>query len=319
MENLFAFTNRGVPIKSLSPGFLMSTRFIVSTACITLLAACTARDEAADRGETAAANVVSITATEYSIGAPDSVPGGWTTIRMANQGQEVHYGHIVQLEGGRTVAELVDAYAEAIRTSAPRPKWVKRFGGPGGTAPGDSSSVTQYLEPGSYVWICPVEDSAGSPHFGKGEVKPFVVGTADQAVADRGAAPKADIVIRLLDFSFAVDSTLQAGRHTIRVENAGAEPHDLVLMKLAPGMTVEDVRTTMNPERPRRPDQVSDPVRPFESLGTLAGGIAVIAPQMQSFFDATFSPGEYVLICMTTAPDGRSHIEHGMIRKVSVS
>jgi len=39
---------------------------------------------------------------------------------------------------------------------------------------------------------------------------------------------------------------------------------------------------------------------------------------MQSFFEATFTPGEYVLVCMTTAPDGRSHIEHGMIRQVSV-
>lgn len=297
----------------------MSTRSILWVACIASLAACTARDEPAGGGETAVPNLVSLTATEYAIQAPDSIAGGWTTLRMVNLGEEVHYGHIVQLEPGRTVGELVDAYADAIRTSGARPQWVKRFGGPGGTAPGDSSSVTQYLEPGSYVWICPVEDSAGGPHFAKGEVKPFVVGAANPALADRGAAPKADVVIRLLDFSFAIDSSLRAGRHTIRVENAGAEPHDLVLMKLAPGRTLEDVRTSMNPERPRRPDQSAEPVPPLESLGTLTGGIAVIAPRMQTFFETTLTRGEYVLICMTTAPDGRSHIEHGMIRQVSVS
>ncbi len=298
----------------------MSARSVLLIAGIISFAACTAaRDEAAQtKATTAAPNLVALTATEYTFGAPDSIPAGWTTFRLANQGNEVHYGHIVQLDGGRTVAEMVAAYAEAIRTSGPRPQWVRRFGGPGGTAPGDSSSVTQYLEPGSYVWICPVEDSGGHPHFAKGEFKPFVVGAADPAVADRGAAPEADVVIRLMDFSFSSDTPLQAARQTIRVVNAGVEPHDLVIMKLAPGKTVEDIRNWLNPERARRADQAGDAAPSLESLATLAGGIAVIAPKMQSFFETNITPGEYVFVCMTTAPDGRSHIEHGMIRQVSV-
>lgn len=267
---------------------------------------------------TTAPNVVSLTATEYAFQAPDTVPAGWITFRLANQGEEVHYGHIVQLEPGRTVREMVDAYAEAIRTSGPRPKWVRRFGGPGGTAPGDSSSVTQYLEAGSYVWICPVEDSGGHPHFAKGEFTPFVVHAEGPIPDKRAAAPEASMVIRLLDYSFAFDAPLRAGRHVIRVENAGVEPHDLVLMKLAPGKTAEDIRTWLNPERARRADQAEDPAPSLESIGTLAGGIAVIAPGMESFFEADFIPGEYVLICMTTAPDGRSHIEHGMIQQISI-
>jgi len=125
-------------------------------------------------------------------------------------------------------------------------------------------------------------------------------------------------VIRLLDFSFALDSPLTAGRHTIRVENAGVEPHDLVMMKLAPGKTIEDVRTWLNPERPRRPDQTEEPAPPLESLGTGAGGIAPIAPGMEAFFETNLTSGAYVMVCMTTAPDGRSHIEHGMIRQISV-
>ncbi|MGI9078326.1 MAG: hypothetical protein ACR2G6_13520 [Gemmatimonadaceae bacterium] len=83
------------------------------------------------------------------------------------------------------VTELVETYAEAIRTSGPRPTWVTRFGGPGGAAPGDSSRVTQYLEPGSYVWICPVEDSVGIPHFSKGEFKTFVI----RATSTNAAGP----------------------------------------------------------------------------------------------------------------------------------
>ena len=291
----------------------------LSIALVVFLPGC-ASDRETPRQDVAAAvpNVVSLTATEYAFAAPDTLPSGWTTFRLANQGGEVHYGHMVQLEAGRTVQELVDAYAEAIRTSGPRPKWVTRFGGPGGAAPGDSSSVTQYLEPGPYVWICPIEDSAGTPHFAMGEFKTFVVHAAGAGAPDRAAAPEARVVVRLMDYSFALDLPLQAGRQMIRVENAGVEPHDLVLMKLAPGKTVEDVRRWMNPERARRSDNAGEPAPSLADLGTGAGGIAAIAPGMESFFEADFTAGEYVLICMATAPDGRSHIEHGMIRQITV-
>ena len=283
-----------------------------------VLTACSSKEETPSRNLSAAPNVVALTATEYAIDAPDTIPAGWTNFRLANGGQEVHYGHIVRLDSGRTVQELVAAYAEAIRTSGPRPKWVMRFGGPGGAFPGDSASVTQYLKPGSYVWICPIEDTDGNPHFGKGEFKPFVVGTSDGALADRAARPDASITVRLMDFSFEVDSSVPAGRHTIRVENAGVEPHDLVMMRLNPGITIAEVLAAMNPERARRPGQASAPPPPLESLMTGAGGIAAIAPGMESFFEANMSAGEYVLLCMATAPDGRSHIEHGMVKQLRI-
>src|SRR5687768_8821555 len=196
-------------------------------AFVAVLSACSSEDNAPSQNLAAVPNVVSLTATEYAFQAPDTIPAGWTTLRMANRGQEIHYGHIVRLDPGKTVRELVDAYAEAIRTSGPRPKWVTRFGGPGGAAPGDSSSVTQYLEPGSYVWICPIEDNDGNPHFGKGEVKSFVVRPDDAAVANRPAAPKATVVFLLLDYSFALDGALVAGKIPFGVEKAGVERHIL--------------------------------------------------------------------------------------------
>lgn len=283
-----------------------------------VLSACSTKGDTPAQNSAAAPNVVSLAATEYAFDAPDTIPAGWTNLRLANRGREVHYGHIVRLEPGRTVKELVDAYAEAIRTSGPRPKWVMRFGGPGGVFPGDSSSVTQYLEPGSYVWICPIEDNGGNPHFGKGEVKSFVVTGSTGAMADSAARPEASMVIGLMDFSFALDSSVPAGRHTIRVANAGKEPHDLVMVRLNPGKTVAELFAAMNPERARRPGQAAQAPPPLESLVTGAGGIAAIASGMESFFDANLIPGEYVLLCMATAPDGRSHIEHGMVKQIRI-
>src|SRR5688500_4455628 len=173
----------------------MLIRFVPLVVLAAATVAC--RDEnAARRADTTAAapNVVSVGATEYAITVPDSIPAGWTTFRLANRGDEVHYGHIVRLDPGRTVEEMAAAYVEAIRTSGPRPAWVKRFGGPGGSAPGGSANVTQHLEPGDYVWICPVEDDAGTPHFARGEVKPFVVHAAGREATASAAEPRADAV-----------------------------------------------------------------------------------------------------------------------------
>ena len=282
-----------------------------------ILIACAPDEAAAPPVAAAPPNVVQLTSTEYAFQAPDTITAGWTTFQLANHGNEVHYGHIVRLDTGRTVQDLVDAYLEAIRTSGPRPSWVTRFGGPGGAAPHGSAVVTQYLEPGSYVWICPVEDQAGDPHFAKGEVKPFVVVAAAEGTP-QGAAPTATATIRLKDFSFEIDSALQAGRHTVRVENAGTEPHDLVLMKLAEGRTLNDIVAWMNPEQARRPEQSDEPPPSLESMGMPAGGHAAIRSGMDIFFDTDLTPGEYIVLCMATAPDGRSHIEHGMAMQFTV-
>lgn len=287
-------------------------------ASLVILSACAPQEEAPSLSVAASPQVVLLSATEYVLEAPDTIPAGWTNFRMANNGAEVHYGHMVRLDPGKSVQDLVEAYAEAIRTSGPRPKWVTRFGGPGGTFPGSTSSVTQYLEPGSYVWICPVEDDKGHPHFGNGEFKLFVVAATDAAVVDPAARPEATMEIRLMDFSFAHDSVIPAGQHTIRVENVGQEPHDLVMMKLTPGTTVDQLLAAMNPERARRPDQADEAPPPMESLATGIGGIAAIAPGMESFFEANLTVGDYVLLCMATAPDGRSHIEHGMVTQFRV-
>jgi hypothetical protein len=266
----------------------------------------------------AAPNVIELSIAGHTFQTPDTLDPGWTTFRFANNGDDIHYAHIVRLEAGRTARELLDAYAEAIRTSAPRPAWLTRFGGPGGAAPGDTSNVTQFLEPGSYVWICPVEDSAGTPHFSKGEFTTFVVRTSSADPAPV-APPAPTLSIRLMDYAFAFDAPPTAGHHTIRVQNTGGQGHDLVILKLAPGKTLDDVRLSLNPERARRANQRDQPATPLDSLVRPGGGgIAAIRPGMEVFFTTTLTPGEYVLVCMATAPDGQSHMEHGMIQQIRI-
>ncbi len=282
------------------------------------LLGCASESEKSPESASSTANVVALASVNNTFESPDTISAGWTTLQFANKGEDVHYAHFVQLAAGRTASELVRAYAEAIRTSGPRPDWLTRFGGPGGAIPGGSATVTQYMEPGTYALVCPIEDSTGTPHFEKGEYKTVVVNSSGSHPSERGAPPNSTTSIRLLDYGFAVDSQLTAGEHTIHVSNAGADAHDLVMMKLAPGITLEDVSRSMNPEAARRTDNNSKPPVPFEQLGVLVGGIATIRPGMDVFFTISLTSGDHVLLCMATAPDGRSHIEHGMVQRLIV-
>ena len=287
------------------------------------LLACSTRDDtpasepAANR---VSPRVVNLSVANRAFQAPDTIDAGWTTLRFTNDTDEdVHYAHFVRLDSGRTVPELVEYYAKAIRESGPRPTWIQRFGGPGGAGPHQTASVTQNLVPGSYVWICPIENEKGEPHFGVGEHRQFVVRARNAEAAGVTAEPVASATIRLVDHAFVPDSSLmKAGRHVIRVENGGGEPHDMNMMKLSSGRTLEDLQRIFNPERARRPGDNDEPPPPLHEIGSMVGGVAAMAPSMVAYFDAELTPGEYLLFCMVTAPDGRSHIEHGMIRQVRV-
>lgn len=293
-------------------------RLTLGVAVALISQGCTAdSDEPPQNTAGAAPDVVLLASANDAFEAPDTIHAGWTTFQFANNGDDIHYAHFVKLAPGKTASELIAAYAEAIRTSAPRPEWMTRFGGPGGAVPGGSSAATQYMEPGNYVLLCPVEDSTGNPHFVRGEHRTVVV-RASAIDASARKAPSATATIRLMDFGFSVDSQMTAGTHTIRTSNAGVEGHDLVIMRLAQGITLDDVSRTMNPEAARRTGSSAKPAVPFENLGTLVGGIAVIHSGMDVFFTVTLTPGDYALLCMTTAGDGRSHIEHGMIQLMAV-
>lgn len=296
---------------------------LVSVAIMASIAACSSADEEPSREPatgTASPKVATLSVSGGAFHAPDTIDAGWTTLRFTNDSDDpVHYAHVVRLDSGQTVPALVEFYAKAIRESGPRPGWIVRVGGPGGAGPHQTASVTQLLAPGSYVWICPVENEQGEPHFGAGEYREFVVRPAGDATASAAAEPVATATVRLVDHAFNADSSLmKSGRHVIRVENDGREPHDMNMMKLSAGRTMEDLQRFMNPERARRPGASDDPPPPLHEIGSMVGGVAAMAPGMSAYIDAELTPGEYLLFCMVTAPDGKSHIEHGMIRQVRV-
>ena len=282
------------------------TRLCAGIVITALLAGCTS-DRRAEDGATAAgaqkpsSATVSVTAVDFGYEAPDTIAAGTTTIRLVNSGKELHQAQLVKLEEGKTVDDL----AKALKNPGPPPSWIKFVGGPNGIAPGSETQATSVLAPGKYAYICFIPSPDGVMHAAKGMVRPFTVtGSASAAKAEE---PKADITIKLVDYDFQSSQPLKPGRHTIMVENAGPQPHELVLLKLAPGKKVEDFAAWAEKGLKGPP--------PAEALG----GVTFLDKGARGYFTADLSAGEYGLICFVPdSKDGKPHLAHGMMKTIKV-
>lgn len=250
----------------------------------------------------ATANVVTITATDFAFSAPDTVPAGLVTLRLLSPSQEPHQAVVMRLDSGKTMADL---QAMMMNPEAPIPAWVAFPIGVSVIAPGDSGNATAVLAPGHYVMVCFIPSPDGQPHVAKGMVRPFEVVASGVTPAPE---PVADITITERDYEFVLSSPLTAGTHTIRVENAGPQVHEVAVFQLLPGKTLADFQA-WDASGMRGPP----PAKPLGGfVGPDVGG--------HGYFAATFVPGAYVLACgVPDAKDGKPHTTHGMIKEITVS
>ncbi len=255
--------------------------------------------EAYAQAPAAATNLVTVTAREFAFAAPATIPAGLTTVRLVNQGQEMHHVQLVKLEDGHTVAELLEL---AKSQGEPIPAWARFVGGPNVHAPGAHSETTSVLEAGEYALVCFIPSADGVPHIAKGMVKPLTVTPASNVAQ----APAADVRMVLRDYAFDIAPEITAGRHTIEVENAAAQPHEAFVARLAPGKTPQDLLAWI--ERQQGPP----PALPL-------GGTSFLSQGESNQITADFEPGEYVLLCFVPdAGDGRPHVAHGMVKQFTV-
>ena len=246
-----------------------------------------------------APNVVTVHAKDFSYDAPSTIPAGMTTFRLINDGKTMHHINIVRLDSGKTLADL----KHELAMPATPPSWAQFFGGPNAVGPGQEANATVNLVPGNYAMVCFVDVPGGVPHFAKGMIQPFTV-VAGQA-GPTAAAPSADETITLTDYAFDLSTPLTAGKHTFAVKNMGSQPHEVELVRLAPGKTIENLLAWMT--KPAGPPPAS-----------LVGGVSGFQG-VENYFTADVTSGTYGLICfLPDVKDGKPHFMHGMTKTVTV-
>jgi len=242
-----------------------------------------------------------VTAKDFAFDAPAQIPAGVVTLQLQNQGKELHQAMLVKLDSGKTEKDLL----AAMKQHGPPPAWMKWVGGPNAAAPGGQANATSVLEPGQYAYLCLIPSPDGVPHLAKGMVRSFEVTSAPSGAAKN--LPETDVTIKLKDYDFEASEPLTAGKQRILVENAGPQVHELVLVKLMPGKTIQDfagwTETMKGPP----------PAMPVAGVGALENG-------MRASFTAELTAGEYGLICFVPdAKDGKMHLVHGMMKTIKVS
>jgi uncharacterized cupredoxin-like copper-binding protein len=260
-----------------------------------------AADSAVADTAVAAVPSINLVASDYAFEAPDTVQAGPTWIHMTNTGKEVHHVIVIHLADGHTVDELLKA---AAGSPAP-PSWAHPIGGPIGPDPGAAATKTAVnLGEGTYALVCVIPGPDGVPHVAKGMARQLIVVPRTAAAAAAPITPTTTIT--LADYSFSPSTPLTAGRNVIRVVNTATQPHELVLVRLAPGKTIGDFAKFAEKMEGAPP-------------GELLGGASFIVGNNENFIDVDLTPGDYGFLCFhPDAKDGKSHVAHGMIQQFKI-
>jgi hypothetical protein len=272
-------------------------------AALGALAGCSSAEpgvRAAGTGSADGTHEVTVRATEFAFAPEGPIPAGVTRVLLEDVGRQPHHMELYRLEEGKTLTDLLSLLDEPTAF----PGWVVGVGGPGAVEPGETVDSTMLLEPGSYAYVCYAPDSLGVQHYKHGMVQGLEIAPRTDAWT---VEPAADVTLRLEEYDFTFAPSLAAGRHTIRVENSGAQTHQAFIFRLDPGRSQDDfLRWTEAEEVGPAP-------------GRWASGLSALGAGRHAYFTWTFEPGEYVVICyVTDVGDGKPHFLHGMVRTFTV-
>ncbi|MDZ7680470.1 MAG: hypothetical protein U5J63_01875 [Fodinibius sp.] len=280
--------------------------FIVLLICSIVVSCTEKEDESAATESDDSPPVITLKTADFSfLDAPDTLMAGITTFKVENRGMFPHNAELVFLGEDHSY----DKYLDYLKSNnGQSPEWATRLGGPSAPISGESSEATLELVPGSYAIVCGVPVPAAEPHFMKGMMHPLTV-TGQQ----ESKAPEANITMKMDDYSFGLDSVIEAGTHTIKVENVADQPHEFLLAKLESGKTVNDMLNWLG-------EVINSESGPLpQAPGIFLNGVSPMSKGGVNYIDVDFSPGEYALICpFPDKEDGMPHFMHGMVQQFSV-
>jgi hypothetical protein len=259
-------------------------------------------DGAVTTGADGIANVT-YTGVEYSFEGPDQIPAGWTRLTLDNQGQANHDLQVFKLEAGKTLEDVT----QALAGEGP-PDWVQAYGSAAAAA-GTQSSFIVELTPGDYVLLSFGDSEQGPPDAAQGMIKMVTV-TEAAATPDSVQLPEPDVTIDMVDFSFVMTGTVQAGNQTVMLTNSGVEPHEAQIFKLNEGTTFEQFQQML------LEDTVNEQT-PFPA--EFAWGM-ILAPDVTAYSEMNLTSGEYAVVCFIPSPanEGKPHYMLGMIQPLTV-
>jgi len=266
------------------------------------LAACGDDDEKESGSGQAQTLSVGVNGQGKLTGVTD-VKGGVVTLNFRNGSKDPYDLQLIRVDGNRPVAQVLRVIGSE---GGPIPTWLHGAGGVGGTEPGQNSTATQVLPPGSYYAIAQAETE------GEGDgPKPVTQAFKVEGGASEGELPEAPATITATEYKFQATG-LKTGVNRIRFANDGKELHHVIAFQLAPGKTVADLKKAFQSEGP--------PQGPPPFIPTSQTGTAVLDGGVDQNIELEFpKAGNWALVCfIQDRKGGPPHAAKGMITPVAI-
>lgn len=248
------------------------------------------------------AQAQTFTADASALRGPKTLKGGFNWLRLANTTDRPAYAQLFRMKPGASLAAVQTASAkmggEHGDHAASLLQVAEGYGG-GGMNPKGALRLGVTLPAGRYALWVTLEGTDSGPE--KSLWATFEV-TGTGAVA-----PRADQVIRLVDYGFALPA-LKPGRQLWEVRNQGPNIHHLLVFRIAPGKTYADYQAWEK-------DMQGPP--PIE--WPLAANVEILSKGVSNFVEIDLKPGNYVVTCHISDPNTkRMHSELGMTAPLTV-
>lgn len=231
-------------------------------------------------------------------GAPREVPAGLARISLKNEGKGPHDAQLVRVDGERSIQEVVQVIAGS-QQGGPIPEWLHPAGGVGTAGPGQTATAVQPLEEGTHHIL---DTSSQDPSKGAQTTFEVTGGGGDVE------PPDAPATVTASEYKFET-SGLKPGQNRVRFENAGQEPHHVIMGPIKRGKTIDDVREFARTEKGEDPLEGDEK---FVGTSVLEGGMSQVV-------DFKLQKGKYAALCfITDRKGGPPHVAKGMVMEVDV-
>lgn len=169
----------------------------------------------------------------------------------------------------------------------------------GGTTGSTDDKLILDLKPGQHALV-------DLPENAPPLVIPFTAGEPSGA-----AAPSGDVTVDLVDFNFGMQPEIKAGPKLWQISNKGTQWHEMGIIKLGEGVTIDDVLAMMASEEP------TEGPPPFEEVAFFAP----IGAGETAWVNWDLPPGEYTVLCFLPDVNGdmTPHLAHGMVAQLTVT
>lgn len=263
-------------------------------------------DDSSEPSEVAIEVTGSASAPEVT--APAEADAGANEITLTNSADGSFDGQLAFVaEGDEHSDQQVLAELQKAVKGQPVADWFQAAGGPPTTPKGESSTVTQDLEAGTY-YVLPSGDSGNYVPD-----KPTKITVSGDDGAD---LPDSDGEIDAVEYSFNTDADLKSGEQTLLLDNKGATWHHFLASQLKPDATIEDAKKFLTSQGN------SGGPNPF--VGEPGGGpisSTVLDAGKSQVVDVDLEPGKYAFFCFLSDKQtgGPPHVVKGMVSEVNVT